>query len=373
MGELRQRTKIDKGIYRDRYGLAATVKAGGVQREKRYPPDTSIKTIKAWQTDTRSALQKLAPGGGRGTFAADAAKYLRAVSTMPTFKEREAHVALWTAEFGPRTRHTIKTVDIDIVLSRWLTAGLSPSAVRNRRTALLSLFSTLDAGVPGAINPVRGALLPRMPEATARALSYATIARILAAMPDRGQGIAGQARDSASKTKARIAVIAYTGLPHGLLKALRPTMVDWQGKAVTVPARRKGAGVARRTLPLSDAGVAALRHFDALDCWGTFSNSSMLKSFRRACKAADVKPIPRVYDLRHSFATEMYRLTGDAKATAQLLMHSDQSHMMDRYTVGGVQPRALVAVDAFNVARAKRLAVAAGSETSSIDAVAEAS
>lgn len=368
-----RRTRIDVGIYRDAWGIAATVKAGGTQREKRFLPETGLKTIKAWQNETRVALSKLAPGAARGTFAADAEKYLRAVATMPTFKEREAHVALWTAEFGTRARHTIKTVDVDVVLSKWLTAGLSPSAVRNRRTALLSLFSTLDAGVPGAINPVRGALLPRLPEATARALSYATIARILAAMPDRGQGIAGQARDSASKTKARLAVIAYTGLPHALLKALRPEMIDWQGKAVTVPARRKGAGVARRTLPLSDAGLAALKHFDALDCWGPFSNSSMLKSFHRACEAANVKPVPRVYDLRHSFATEMYRLTGDAKATAQLLMHSEQSRMMDRYTVAGVQPRALVAVDAFNEARLKRLALAAGSQTETEATKAEAS
>jgi integrase len=359
-----RRTKIDKGIYRDQWGIAATVKTGGMQREKRFPADASLKTIKAWQGDTRSALRKLAPGSARGTFAADADKYLRAVATMPTFKEREKHIALWTAEFGARARHTIQTVDINVVLSKWLTEGktpLSPSAVRNRRTALLSLFSTLDAGVPGAVNPVRGALLPRLPEPTARALSYAQIDRILAAMPDVGQGLAGKARDSASKTKARLQVIAYTGLPHALLKRLRREMIDWQGKALSVPARRKGAGVARRTLPLSDAGLKALRQFDALDCWGPFSNSSMLKSFHRACVAAKVDPVPRVYDLRHSFATEMYRLTGDPKATAQLLMHSETSHMMDRYTIGGVQPRVLVAVDAFNSARGKRLAVAAGS------------
>jgi integrase len=368
-----RRTRIDVGIYRDAWGLAATVKAGGTQREKRFPPETGLKTIKAWQNECRVALSKRAPGSARGTFASEAEKYLRAVATMPTFKERAQHVALWTAEFGARARHTIQTVDIDVVLSKWLTAGLSPSAVRNRRTALLSLYSTLDAGVPGAVNPVRGALLPRMPEPTARALSYTTIARILAAMPDRGQGIAGQARDSASKTKARLAVIAYTGLPHSLLKRLTRDMIDWRGKALTVPARRKGAGVARRTLPLSDAGVMALEQFDAVDCWGAFSNSSMLKSFHRACTAAKVLPVPRVYDLRHSFATEMYRLTGDAKAAANLLMHSETSHMMDRYTVGGVAPRALVAVGAFNVARGKRLAVSAGSPAVDATPKAEAS
>ena len=64
----------------------------------------------------------------------------------------------------------------------------------------------------------------------------------------------------------------------------------------------------------------------------------MIKSFRRGCKAAKVHPAPRVYDFRHSFATEMYRQTGDPKATAELLMHSEKSQMMDRYTIGGVAP-----------------------------------
>ena len=35
-------------------------------------------------------------------------------------------------------------------------------------------------------------------------------------MPDVGQGDPGEDRDDQSKTKARIAVIAYTGLPHAL-------------------------------------------------------------------------------------------------------------------------------------------------------------
>ena len=203
-----RRTRIDKGIYKDAYGIAATVKCGGMQREKRFSADESIKTIKAWQIDTRSALQKLAPRSQRGTFAAEAEKYLRAVASMPTIKERTKHIAEWVAEFGPRARHTIKTVDVNIVLSKWLTAGKSASAVRNRRTALMSMFSELDKKVHGAVNPVEGSLLPEMPEPTARALSYPLIETILAAMPDVGQGIRGKARDSASKTKARLRAIA---------------------------------------------------------------------------------------------------------------------------------------------------------------------
>jgi hypothetical protein len=216
----RVRTKLAKGIYRDQWGIAATVKTGGLQREKRFLPDTSLKTIKAWQGDTRVALRKIAPTVTRGTFAADAARYLQSVAAMPTYKEREKHIDLWIAEFGARARHTIATSDIDAVLSRWLNAKLSPSTVRNRRTALMHLWNRLDG--PDAQNGVRRALKPALPDAEARAISYEQILAILAAMPNVGQGLAGKARDDASKTKARLAVIAFTGLPHSLLKRLTP-------------------------------------------------------------------------------------------------------------------------------------------------------
>jgi integrase len=356
----RHRTRIGKGIYRDPWGIAATVKAGGIQREKRFPPETLVKTIKAWQDETRVALRKIAPTATRGTFAADAERYLKAVAAMPTFKEREKHIALWVSEFGPRARYSITTADVDTVLSRWLTEGLAPSTVRNRRTALLHLWNRLDG--PDAQNPVRRAIKPALPDPEARALSYAQIAAILEAMPDIGQALPGKAREDASKTKARIAVIAFTGLPHSLLKRLTPDYVDWRLGTITVPRRHKGKGVKTRILKLTDAGLAALRHFAELDCWGPFSNSSMIKSFQRACVAAKV-PKVRVYDLRHSYATELYRRTGDPKATAEMLMHAPSSKMVDRYTIAGVEPRLKLAAGAFNraVKAPEWLAVPAGS------------
>lgn len=102
---------------------------------------------------------------------------------------------------------------------------------------------------------------------------------------------------------------------------------------MTIPRRHKGKGVKTRVLRLTDAGIAAFERFAELECWGPFSNSSMLKSWHRACDAAGL-PRVRVSDLRHSFATETYRVSGDPKATAAMLTHSGKSHMMDRYTIG---------------------------------------
>jgi hypothetical protein len=50
----------------------------------------------------------------------------------------------------------------------------------------------------------------RIPRArAARALSCRQLQKILADMPDLGQGVRGKARDDAGKTKARLAVLTH--------------------------------------------------------------------------------------------------------------------------------------------------------------------
>ena len=185
-------------------------------------------------------------------------------------------------------------------------------------------------------------------------------------MPDVGQGRKGEARDDQSKTKARLRLIAYTGLPHKQIKQLRPQDVNLRAGTMIVSARRKGKGVERRSLLLTAEGLEALRHFADLECWGSFSNSSVWKSWRRACAAAGLTTTPRPYDLRHSFGTQMYVATGDTKAVSELMMHAPGSAVVHRYTMGGVAPRLRLAVGAFDESLAKRpgrkrLAVTAGS------------
>jgi hypothetical protein len=41
---------------------------------------------------------------------------------------------------------------------------------------------------------------------------------------------------------SRWRVIAYTGLPHALVKKLTAEAIDWRAKTVAVPARKKGKG-----------------------------------------------------------------------------------------------------------------------------------
>ena len=56
-----RRKRIGKGVYRDAYGIAATVKVGtgdgAQQREKRFPFDTKLTTIREWQDAMRAELR----------------------------------------------------------------------------------------------------------------------------------------------------------------------------------------------------------------------------------------------------------------------------------------------------------------------------
>jgi hypothetical protein len=101
MGELRRvarlRKRIGKGIYRERYGLSATVKVGtgdqSRQREKRFPFDTPLKDIKGWRGAIRAELQAqqrrpLSAVGG--TLEADARIYLAQVRHLSSYKSRVA-------------------------------------------------------------------------------------------------------------------------------------------------------------------------------------------------------------------------------------------------------------------------------------------
>ena len=338
----RRRRRISEGIYRDQWGYAAKVQFDGQAREKRYPPNAELKTMQRWRAETRVSLMAASDRAARGTFAEDVERYLKTVQHLTTYAERERHMALWCETFGRRRRDSIETHEITAVLSEWLTAGLSASAVRHRRSALLHLWNTLDG--KDEKNPVRSALNPRPPRAEARGLSYRTIERILEKMPDQGRGVAGAPRGEASQTKARLRVIAYTGLPQASLMRLRPEDIDYRRKQLVLRPRRKGEGTDTLIVPLVPQAIAALKVFAALDCWGEFSVSAMYASFKRACKAANVQGV-RPYDLRHSFGTMIYDQTGDLRAAQLMLAHASQV-TTTRYTKGAEARRLVIAAKA---------------------------
>ena len=163
-------------------------------------------------------------------------------------------------------------------------------------------------------------------------------------MLERGQPVAGRTLDDASKTKARLAVMGFTGLTQAQLKELRPQDVFWRESATRAPGRSKGKGASAQVLPVTRRGLEALARFAELDYRGTFSNASLNKSFQRACEKVGIVG-KRAYDLRHTFGTEMYRRTHDPLVVQQLMSHR-LSETTRRYILGAVPDVVQRAVDA---------------------------
>ena len=117
---------------------------------------------------------------------------------------------------------------------------------------------------------------------------------------------------------------------------------------------REGAAGERK--PITEEAVAALRRFDELNCWGTFSRDAMRHSFARACRrveqtfkqegvGVDLRGV-RPYDLRHSYATAILAATGDMRTTQRLMLHGDP-RTTERYARAAVDSVLVAALEQF--------------------------
>jgi integrase len=158
------------------------------------------------------------------------------------------------------------------------------------------------------------------PDQPPRRLDYATFEAILAHMPDTGQRTAGDSPRATSQTKARLRVIAYTGLPHTLVAAIKPEHFIPSERLLYVTGRHKGAGTGDRWHPLSAKGVEAVAGLLAAKATGEFSRSAMHTSFTRAARKVG-RPELRPYDLRHLFGQSLLRLTKNRAVTRDLMLH----------------------------------------------------
>ncbi len=291
--------------------------------------------MKDWRTEQLGKYGSTRAAAG--SFSADVETYLGRVSAMPTYQQRAAHLALWAKELGrDRPRHSITAEDIDRVLQRWLET-LTPATVRKRRTALQSFFVRLDGKKAKVPNPVKASDNPKEPKPEARSIDYLLIAAAIAAMPDQRDTKKGlPPRVSLSKIRAR--VLAYTGIPPGILKQVRPTDLQLTAGTLRVVPRHKGAGVEARTLPLISEGLDAFKAFHAAHAYGPFATESLNRSFKRGCAKAGIDPkAVHLYDLRHSFLTELYRVKQDLATVARFGLHAEGSRVTARYAKGANQ------------------------------------
>jgi integrase len=320
------------GITRTSRGWRISLAVNGRIWQKRFPPALPLKTVEA---ELQKARARLRAGHGsplRGTLAGDIARYLTDYYTGRSgYEERKRHLELWREALGADTwRTSITKDDIARTLNQWRASGLAADTCNKRRTALLALYHALDG--KGGSNPVREIAKFRAPAPLPRGLLYGQIEAALEQLP-------------ACKTRARLAVLAYTGMRHGQLMALTPEHWDHTHHILTVPGTSKGRGTKPYVVPLSPAAQAALKAYDTLNAWGRFSWAPMARMWKAAATKAKLPAGTVPYDLRHSFGTAIFRATGDLKTTKELLGHSSLK-TTERYMLAAVPERQQTAVAA---------------------------
>lgn len=348
-----RRVTLAPCIYQDASGLAVKVRVAGRLVEHRYPPGTPLEQLEE-DRDRLQRRQALAQPAPEGTLRADVLAYLRTLSDPTQRSGQQILCAHWVARYGAVARQALTPLVIRQQLAAWRRGGAAASTCNHRLSALRAVWRAVSTpDEPDYPRQVRK--LPE-PAPEPRALSYAVIAQILAAMPDRGQGKRGETRGTVSLTKLRCALMAYTGLPPAQIMAIDPaTDIDWQTPALRVRPRRKGRGRPETWLPLIPQAVETLRALQAAGGFGRYSNDAVSASFRRACVtvlraqlAAGEPPLPhrvrqdgtlvplvRVYDLRHSFGTMALTASKRLDAVRHLMLHAD-SRQTERYTLAAV-------------------------------------
>jgi integrase len=200
--------------------------------------------------------------------------------------------------------------------------------------------------------------LPRLvePPPQPRAIDIGLAAALIASLPDMGRRDKGRSSyGTQSKTKARLRVMLWTGLPPATIARILPSDVDLDARTVFVRPRRKGAGAPGATLPLVPEAVAAFRQWLSSVAWGPFSGGSMWKTFQRGVRAykaqRDAEGIPvtlpddlRPYDLRHTFLSWLLELTGDIVAVKEYAQHTDLRSTL-RYAQRGATARVTAAIE----------------------------
>jgi integrase len=311
------RTRLATGVYSDPSGVSIIVWVNHAPREYRYPLGKDAN----WYRNERIRLHAAALNqharaeATKDTLAADVTRYLKTL-TKRSKDDAENLLRHWLPAFGDTRRNEITTLALREHAASWTCA---PSTYNHRRQALISLYAALDG--QDAPNPARG--LPKRQEQphAPKALPYDVIRATFKAMPE-------------SQSKARLMLMAYTGLPQMQIEKLTP--LDWQRdeRRLRVTPRRKGAGSAGRWLPLSEDAHAAMELFDRLKCWGGFSRSSLNKAWKRYGPKGT-----NPYSLRHSWITELYRRSnGDVIAVQQLALHA-RLEQTQRYAAAAIEDR----------------------------------
>jgi integrase len=293
-----------------------------------------------------------------GSFAADVVIYLEKVTSLASYKEKIRILNYWLDELGrDRSRASITTHEIEVVIEKWKLAPkmvhapkaqrsatvthvaqpgsrLSKESLRKRVAVLQNVYTRLDG--KGAKNPVEAATnKPSPAKAKVRGRRFDTILRILAAMPDFDRRF--KRAPVVSLTKIRAKVVAFTALDPAQIERLKPADVvlvaseKYPDGSITFE-REKGEGGGEVTIPLTAGGADVMREFIAAGAWGKYDSKVVNAAIQRAAASIGI-PLGtiRQKDFRHSFLTEMYRVTKDLATVGRFAGHAPGSPQTAMY------------------------------------------
>lgn len=241
--------------------------------------------------------------------------------------------------FANRSLDSIKSADVENLISTLEGKGLAPKTIRDIVATLSALFNFAKAPRRrwAAENPCEGVELPAVPDRTE--IRFLTLEEVDAAIAHVPQGMY-QAID-----KALILTAAMTGLRKGELVALRWRDIDWPAARIRVRQNyvRGEFGTPKskrstRSVPMADeVGGELERLFKASrfqgdddlvfahpTTGGPLPKANITRRFRKALKAAGLDPSHRFHDLRHAFGTRI-------AATGEVPMRTLQEWMGHRH------------------------------------------
>lgn len=231
----------------------------------------------------------------------------------------------WTPFFKGQRLNTIEATQINQILQEWQEEGKANATLMRLRSVLMSLFKYR---APDMTNPVLKAMSFKIPKARARAIPLDQIAAIFGKAPR-------------CETKARQMMIFYFGARPSEIMRLRSQDIVLTGDQPHIfirscDAETDGKGTNDRIMPIvSEAQREAAQLFIDLAAWGRYSTAAARTSFLRWAKAAGLGDDDliegesrrgtkrfriRIYDLRHTFATEL-RKVADLSDVAAALGH----------------------------------------------------
>jgi integrase/recombinase XerD len=217
-------------------------------------------------------------------------------------------------------------------LERWVAemraAGLAPSTVARRVSAVRSYFRHLTLIGRVTENPAASLKLPRRPRKLPRALSPAETERLIEA--------ANGTTPRASRDRALVELLYGAGLRVSEAIGLEKSAVDLDDRIVRV----LGKGGKERLVPLGRPAAESVRRYLALGRphldrrfrpelflnarGGALTRAGAFLILRKLAEKAGLEP-ERVHPhlLRHSFATHLLEGGADLRSVQEMLGHAD--------------------------------------------------